>query len=46
LVHHEKYIDICFHFIRRSLGSGEVKLMYVPSHDQVANIVYVTNNFV
>lgn len=39
-LHHErsKHIDICFHSIREHVKSKEVDLLYVKTHNQVADI--------
>jgi hypothetical protein len=39
-VHHSrtKHIDIQHHFIREKLESGDIKLEYIPTADQIANI--------
>jgi len=34
-----KHIDARFHFIREDVKNGEVKIMHVASHDQVADIL-------
>ena len=33
-----KYIDIRYHFLKDQVACGEVKLEFVPTSDQVANI--------
>ena len=39
-VYHErsKHIDARFHFIREHVKNGEVKIIHIVSHDQVADI--------
>ena len=39
-VFHErsKHIDIRYHFIRDEISSGHIKLVYVPTHENYADI--------
>ena len=39
-VHHQrtKHIDIRFHYIRSEIQNGAVKLKYVPSDDNIADV--------
>jgi hypothetical protein len=34
-----KHIDICFHFLRDLVEAGEIKIDYVPSEDNLADIL-------
>jgi hypothetical protein len=40
-VHHSrtKHIDIKFHFVRERIAAGEIKLEYIPTENQVADIL-------
>jgi hypothetical protein len=40
-VHHQrtKHIDIRYHFVRERVESNEVKLVYVPTEDQLADLL-------
>ena len=40
LVHHErsKHIDTRFHFIKQHIKEGDVELVHVKTHEQIANI--------
>jgi Reverse transcriptase (RNA-dependent DNA polymerase) len=40
-VHHQrtKHIDVRYHFIRERVESGEIKIVYVPTSEQVADIL-------
>ena len=39
-VHHErsKHIDVRFHFIRECIKRKDIKMVHVPSRDQIADI--------
>ena len=34
-----KHIDVAFHFIRERIASNEVKVVYCPSNDMLADII-------
>ena len=34
-----KHIDVAFHFIRERIASNEVKVVYCPSNDMLADIM-------
>ena len=35
---HTKYIDVRYHFIRKCVVDGKIKLSYVPTDDNVTDI--------
>ena len=36
---HAKHIDICHHYIRECVSKGEIKVLHVPSEDNLADIL-------
>jgi hypothetical protein len=34
-----KHIDVCYHFLQQKVDGGEIKLKYIPTGDQVADVL-------
>jgi hypothetical protein len=34
-----KHINMCYHFLRHKVKTEEIKLLYVPTEDQVADVL-------
>ncbi|XP_062556749.1 uncharacterized protein LOC134221576 [Armigeres subalbatus] len=38
-----KHVDVRFHFVKNEIDAGTIRLLYIPSEDQIADVP--TNNF-